>query len=84
MRGHKKAHLSPHTERPIALPLNQLLHLPKGNKIFVFTYATEAHLDDLLTKGGGLKTKSEARALCVCVTEHLVHLWRVETVSMFH
>lgn len=47
----------------------------REQNIFVFTYATEALSDDLLTKGGGLRTKSKALALYVCVTEHLVHLW---------
>lgn len=29
----------------------------------VFTYMAEVHVDETLTKGGGLKTKSEALAL---------------------
>lgn len=36
----------------------------REQSVFVFTYVT--HLEDLLTKGGGLQTKSEALALYVC------------------
>lgn len=42
-------------------PPPRLLHPPKGNKTFLCL-----HMPHILTKGGGLKTKSEALVLYVC------------------
>lgn len=55
----------------------------REQNILVFTYATEAHPDDLLTKGGGLKTKSEALAQCVC-NEAPSTLWLLLEKCLLH
>ncbi len=77
-------HLSQHADRQTDCPPPHLLHLPKGNKVRLCLHnATEAHLDDLFIKGGGLKTKSEALALCVQQST-CGYFLRVKIVSMFH
>lgn len=48
----------------------------------MFTY-----LNDLLTKGGGLKTKSEALALYLCIGAlgaFVVSFRKLKNVSIFH